>query len=108
MPKASPVLLEPVMKVRVFTPSEATAKITAIIPQRRGQILGYDGRPGWEGWDVVEAMMPQAGLTGLIIELRSLTAGVASYEAEFDHMAELTGRAADEALATIRDRAAAA
>ena len=39
---------------------------------------------------------------------RSLTAGVASYEAEFDHMAELTGRAADEALATIRDRAAAA
>ena len=108
MPKASPVLLEPVMKVRVFTPSEATAKITAIIPQRRGQILGYDGRPGWEGWDVVEAMMPQAGLTGLIIELRSLTAGVASYEAEFDHMDELTGRAADEALATIRDRAAAA
>ncbi|MFP1632361.1 elongation factor G [Zhengella sp. ZM62] len=108
MPKASPVLLEPVMKVRVFTPSDATAKITAIIPQRRGQILGYDGRPGWEGWDVVEAMMPQAGLTGLIIELRSLTAGVASYEAEFDHMAELTGRAADEALAAIRDRAAAA
>ncbi|MCC0027459.1 MAG: elongation factor G [Zhengella sp.] len=108
MPKASPVLLEPVMKVRIFTPSDATAKITAIIPQRRGQILGYDGRPDWEGWDVVEAMMPRSGLTGLIIELRSLTAGVASYEAEFDHMAELTGRAADEALASIRERADAA
>ncbi|PHP64866.1 elongation factor G [Zhengella mangrovi] len=108
MPKASPVLLEPVMKVRIFTPSDATAKITAIIPQRRGQILGYDARPDWDGWDVVEATMPQSGLTGLIIELRSLTSGVASYEAEFDHMAELTGRAADEALATIRDRSKAA
>ena len=45
--------------------------------------------------------MPRSGLTGLIIELRSLTAGVASYEADFDHMAELTGRAADDAIAAI-------
>ena len=68
------------------------------MPQRRGQILGYDARDGWPGWDVVEATMPQAEIGDLIIELRSATAGVATYRADFDHMAELTGRLADEAM----------
>ncbi|RUU61988.1 elongation factor G, partial [Mesorhizobium sp. M2C.T.Ca.TU.009.01.2.1] len=98
MAACSPVLLEPVMKVEIVTPSEATSKIIALIPQRRGQILGYDARPDWPGWDVVEATMPQAEIGDLIIELRSATAGVASYKAAFDHMAELTGRLADEAM----------
>ncbi|OBQ69891.1 elongation factor G [Mesorhizobium erdmanii] len=98
MAACSPVLLEPVMKVVIVTPSDATSKIIALIPQRRGQILGYDARPDWPGWDVVEATMPQAEIGDLIIELRSATAGVASYRAEFDHMAELTGRLADEAM----------
>ncbi len=98
MAACSPVLLEPVMKVEIVTPSDATSKIIALIPQRRGQILGYDARPGWPGWDVVEATMPQAEIGDLIIELRSATAGVASYRAAFDHMAELTGRLADEAM----------
>ena len=98
MAACSPVLLEPVMKVEIVTPSDATSKIIALIPQRRGQILGYDARPDWPGWDVVEATMPQAEIGDLIIELRSATAGVASYKAAFDHMAELTGRLADEAM----------
>jgi elongation factor G len=98
MAQCSPVLLEPVMKVEIFTPSDATARITALIPQRRGQILGYDAREGWPGWDVVEATMPQAEIGNLIVELRSATAGVATYRARFDHMAELTGRLADQVL----------
>lgn len=98
MAGCSPVLLEPVLKVEIYTPSEATAKVTAIVPQRRGQILGFDGRPGWPGWDVVEAMMPQAEIGDLIIELRSATAGVATYVARFDHMSELTGRLADDVM----------
>lgn len=98
MAACSPVLLEPVMKVEIVTPSDATSKIIALIPQRRGQILGYDARPDWPGWDVVEATMPQAEIGDLIIELRSATAGVASYRAVFDHMADLTGRLADEAM----------
>jgi elongation factor G len=98
MAACSPVLLEPVMKIEVATPSDSTAKVTAIVSQRRGQILGFDARPNWPGWDVVEATMPQSELTDLIIELRSATAGVASYRATFDHMAELTGRLADEVM----------
>jgi elongation factor G len=94
----SPVLLEPIMKVDIFTPSDATAKATAIVSQRRGQILGFDARPSWSGWDVLETMMPQSEIGDLIIELRSATAGVASYRARFDHMAELTGRLADDAM----------
>jgi elongation factor G len=98
MAACSPVLLEPVMKVVILTPSDATAKIIALIPQRRGQILGYDAREGWPGWDVVEATMPQAEIGDLIIELRSATAGVATYSASFSHMSELTGRLADDAM----------
>lgn len=102
----SPVLLEPVMKVEIATPSDTTARITALIPQRRGQILGYDARPGWPGWDVVEATMPQAEIGDLIIELRSATAGVAGFVAKFDHMAELTGRLADDVLSVAAGKAA--
>lgn len=98
MAQCSPVLLEPIMKVEIATPSEATARITALVPQRRGQILGFDARPGWPGWDVVEATMPQSEIGDLIVELRSATAGVATYKATFDHMAELTGRLADQVL----------
>jgi elongation factor G len=94
--EASAVMLEPIFKVEVVTPSDATARITAIVSQHRGQILGFDARPGWTGWDVVEALMPQGELRNLIVELRSATSGVATYVARFDHMAELTGRLADE------------
>lgn len=98
MPNCSPVLLEPVLKVTIVTPSEATAKINALLPQRRGRILGFDTRAGWPGWDKVEALIPQAEIRGLIVELRSLTAGVASYTSQFDHMAELVGRTAEEVV----------
>ena len=100
MAACSPVLLEPILRVEIYTPSDATARVTALVPQRRGQILGFDARPGWDGWDVVEAMMPQAEIGNLIVELRSATAGVASYVARFEHMAELTGRIADEVLSS--------
>lgn len=106
MAQCSPVLLEPIMKVEIATPNDATARITAIIPQRRGQILGYDAREGWPGWDVVEAMMPMSEIGDLIIELRSATSGAASYNATFDHMAELTGRQADQVLEAAKTKAA--
>jgi elongation factor G len=106
MSACAPVLLEPIMKVAIYTPSDTTAKVTAIVPQRRGQILGFNGRPGWEGWDIVEALMPQAEIGDLIIELRSATAGVATFETRFDHMAELSGRLAQDVM-NARGQAAA-
>lgn len=106
LPSCSPVLLEPVMAVEIAVPCDATAKINAIISSRRGQILGFDARPGWEGWDVVQAHMPEAEIQHLIVELRSATAGVATFTAKFDHLSELTGKLADEVMRK-QDKAAA-
>jgi elongation factor G len=99
MPRCSPVLLEPVMEVTIAVPNEATARINGMIPQRRGQILGFDAREGWPGWDIVRAQLPESEMGDLIVELRSATAGVGTFTAKFHHLAELTGRLADNVLA---------
>jgi elongation factor G len=98
LPQCGPVLLEPIMNVKIAVPNDVTAKVNTIVAGRRGQLMGYDARPGWEGWDVVESLMPQSEIGDLIIELRSISAGVASFVATFDHMQELTGRQADLVL----------
>jgi elongation factor G len=102
LPQCQPVLLEPILRVEITCPSDATAKVNAIVSGRRGQLLGFDGRGGWDGWDVVQALMPEAEIGDLIVELRSATAGVATYASKFDHMAELTGRTADQIVAARR------
>jgi elongation factor G len=106
MAECRPVLLEPVFKVEVAVPSDATARVNGIVSQRRGQLLGFDARPGWSGWDVVEAMIPQAEIRDLIVDLRSATAGVGTFRARFDHLAELTGRLADQAIERAGAKAA--
>jgi elongation factor G len=102
LPQCQPVLLEPIHEVEIVCPSEATAKMNAILSGRRGQILGFDTREGWQGWDTVRAQMAEAEIGDLIIEVRSATAGVGSFTFKFDHMAELTGRAADQIVAARR------
>lgn len=101
------VLLEPVMKVVIHCPSDVTARVNAIVSARRGQLLGFDARDGWEGWDEVQALLPQAETSDLIIELRSASAGVAGYSASFDHMAEVNGKAAEQILNRAGSQAAA-
>jgi elongation factor G len=108
LPNAQPVLLEPIHLVEIVCPNDATAKINAILSGRRGQILGFDTRDGWSGWDAVKAMMPETEIGDLIIEIRSATAGVGTFTAKFDHMAELTGRTADQIVAAKKASAAAA
>jgi elongation factor G len=96
LPDCKPVLLEPICHVTVSTPASATAAVQRLLSGRRGQILGYDARDGWPGWDQVEANMPQAEIRDMIVELRSLTMGVGSFEWRFDHLQELSGRQADD------------
>jgi elongation factor G len=105
LPQCQPVLLEPIHVVEIVCPTDATAKINAILSARRGQILGFDTREGWQGWDCVRAMMPEAEIGELIVELRSATAGAGSFTRQFDHMAEVTGRTADQIIAAHRDAA---
>ena len=95
MPKCSPILLEPICKVEIDSPSDHTSKVNQIVSGRRGQLLGFDTKEGWKGWDTVYANLPQAEIADLIIELRSLTQGTGSFRYEFDHLQELSGREAD-------------
>ena len=93
--KARPVLLEPILAVQVHVPNDGISRASQIVSARRGQILGFDARPGWEGWDTLRALVPEAEMGDLIIELRSATAGVGTFEQQFDHLTEITGKTAD-------------
>ena len=99
MPNCAPVLLEPIMHVKIHVPSDSTASVNGVIATRRGKILGFDSRAGWQGWDTVEAEIPQSELHDLIVELRSLTQGVGTFEQSFHHLAELTGKLAENVVA---------
>lgn len=107
MANCSPVLLEPIMAVDVHTPSDHTSRINQIITGKRGQLLGFDGREGWPGWDTVRAHIPESELQNFIIELRSATQGAATFVYSFDHLAELSGKLAEQAV-SMRAQAQAA
>jgi elongation factor G len=89
--KADPVLLEPVDHVTISVPNDYTARAQRLLTGRRGQILGFSERDGWPGWDDVVALVPEAELHDLIIELRSQTLGLGTYRRRFDHLAESRG-----------------
>jgi elongation factor G len=86
--KADPVLLEPMDRVTVSVPNDFTARAQRLLTGRRGQILGFAEKPNWPGWDEVDALVPEAELHDLIIELRSQTLGLGTYRHRFDHLAE--------------------
>ncbi len=88
MAKADPVLLEPVDHVTISVPNEFTPRAQRLLTGRRGQILGFSEKEGWSGWDDVVALVPEAELHDLIIELRSQTLGLGTYRRKFDHLAE--------------------
>lgn len=92
---ASPYLLEPIVHIAVRAPGSATSRITSTVASKRGQLLGVIPLEGWSRWDCVEALLPGAELQGLEAELRSLSQGMARYEARFDHLAEVGGKIAD-------------
>lgn len=94
-----PVLLEPILLVKISVPNEFTANVLRIISGRRGQILGYDVKPDWANWDLVSAYLPQVEMQDLIVELRSMTLGVGFFEAHYDHLQEVAGKEAERALA---------
>ena len=104
LPQCDPVLLEPIFEVTVSVPSDFTNKIHGLVSGRRGQILGFEPRPGWDGWDDLKCYMPQSEIHDLVIELRSLTLGVGTFAAKFDHLQELSGKLAER---VIQERQAA-
>ncbi len=102
MPQCKSVILEPILNVNITIPSDFTSKVNGVISSRRGQILGFNGKEGWTGWDIVQAHIPQSEVHDLIIDLRSLSHGVSSFTWEFDHLTELVGKEAEQVLAASK------
>ncbi len=98
MPDCGPVLLEPICEVKVSIPTSFTSNAQRIISSRRGQILGFNPRDNWHGWDEVTAHLPASEMHDLIIDLRSQTLGVGTFNFRFDHLQELTGKHAEQVV----------
>ncbi|MBF2001523.1 MAG: elongation factor G [Synechococcales cyanobacterium C42_A2020_086] len=101
MQKCEPSLLEPILAVVISVPSEFTSNVLRLINGHRGQVLGYEAKPNWRGWDEVQAHLPQAEMQMLIVELRSLTMGVGSFRWQFDHLQEVPDKIAERVLAKV-------
>jgi elongation factor G len=96
--QCQPHLLEPVAHVTIASPPGTGSKMGSVVSSRRGQILNLGSHPEWNRWDMVEAHLPVSALGGLDAELRSLSQGLATFTAEFDHLSELSGKLADEVV----------
>jgi elongation factor G len=90
--RAGPILLEPVMKVEVAVPTEATGDVIGDLSGRRAQIGGMELRSG--GMQVVKAVVPLAEMFGYATDLRSMTQGRGTFTLEFDHYAEVSAELA--------------
>lgn len=99
LPHCHPVLLEPIVLIEVSAPTDFTSNALRLLSGRRGQILGYEVKPGWQGWDQVSAYLPQAEMHSFIVELRSLTLGVGSFHWRYDHLQEVPDKVAERVLA---------
>ncbi len=84
--KASPVILEPIMKVEVVTPEEHMGDVIGDLNSRRGRIMGMESRKGMQ---IIDAEVPLAEMFGYSTALRSLTKGRASYSMEFQAYREV-------------------
>jgi elongation factor G len=91
--KASPVLLEPIMKVEVVTPEDYTGSVIGDLNSRRGQIQGQDMRGNA---NVVNAMVPLANMFGYVSNLRSMSQGRATFTMQFDHYEQVPSAVAAE------------
>jgi elongation factor G len=97
--KCEPVLLEPILAVEISVPSDTTSKALQLVSQKRGQILGYDAKEDWSGWDRISAHIPQAEMHDLIINLRSLSQGVAFFGWSYDHLNPMPDKQAEGVVA---------
>jgi len=99
IPRCEPQLLEPIMAVQVWMPQAFTAKVMQALTGRRGQVLGYDQKAGWPGWEQIEAYLPQAEMHDFVVELRSITMGAGGFHWQFDHLQEVPEKLATAILA---------
>ena len=97
--KASPVVLEPVMRVEITMPEQFMGDVIGDLNSRRGQVEGMDSRGSTQ---VVRAFVPLAEMFGYATDLRSMTQGRASYSMELSHYAEVPASVAADSEPSLR------
>lgn len=100
--KASPVLLEPIMKLEVLTPEENMGDVIGDLNKRRGQLEGMDSRAGSQ---VIKAKVPLSEMFGYVTQLRTLSSGRATSTMEFSHYSEAPRNVQEEILAKVQGKA---
>jgi len=103
LPKAKPILLEPIMKVEVLTPEDYMGDIIGDLNKRRGQLEGMDSRAGAQ---VIRAKVPLSEMFGYVTTLRTISSGRATSTMEPSHYAEAPRQIADEVIAKSKGKAA--
>lgn len=95
LPKAGPILLQPVHRIEIHVPSVYSGAMVSMISSLKGQVLGFEGNPDFRGWDLFRALLPAAAEDDLVTALGGATQGTAWHEASFDHYEEIYGREAE-------------
>jgi elongation factor G len=103
LPKAKPVLLEPIMKVEVVTPEDYMGDIIGDLNKRRGQLEGMDSRGGAQ---VIRAKVPLSEMFGYVTTLRTISSGRATSTMEPSHYSEAPRNVADEVIAKAKGKTA--
>ena len=103
LPKAKPVLLEPIMKVEVITPEQNMGDVVGDLNKRRGQIEGMDSKGTSQ---VVKAKVPLSEMFGYVTQLRTITSGRATSTMEFSHYSETSRASQDEVIAKVKGKKA--
>jgi elongation factor G len=93
---ANPVLLEPIMNLRVYVEEKNLGDVMSDLSGRRGRISGQNPLGG--GIVEIDAQVPHAELLRYAIDLRSMTSGTGSFEVDFDHYSPITGKVAEDVI----------
>ena len=104
LPKAKPILLEPIMKLEVITPEQNMGDVIGDLNKRRGQISGMDDRRGAK---VVSAKVPLSQMFGYVTDLRTITSGRATSTMEFSHYEPAPQNVADDVIAKAKGKVTA-
>jgi elongation factor G len=103
LPKANPILLEPIMKVEVLTPEDYMGDIIGDLNKRRGQLEGMDSRAGSQ---VIRAKVPLSEMFGYVTTLRTISSGRATSTMEPSHYAEAPRNVAELVISKAKGRTA--
>jgi len=101
LPKAKPILLEPIMKVEVVTPDTNMGDVVGDLNKRRGQLEGMDSKGTSQ---VVKAKVPLSEMFGYVTTLRTITSGRATSSMEFSHYSEAPRNVTDEVVAKSKGK----